>query len=110
MAEIYRLPQKSRRLHNIRVKSEQEERTRLAEWFRAIADRIERNEVEREPLAAGRWPLAAMIVLSSIAGDEVLHMGYKAQGVCLVQAGMAASRLSTCSYTRRGGNFFERRK
>ncbi|WP_061289924.1 hypothetical protein [Azotobacter vinelandii] len=103
MAEIYRFPQKSRRLHNIRVKSEQEERTRLAEWFRAIADRIEGNEVEREPLAA-------MIVLSSIAGDEVLHVGYKAQGVCLVQAGMAASRLSTCSYTRRGGNFFERRK
>ena len=103
MAEIYQLPQKSRRLHNIRVKSEQEERTRLAEWFRAIADRIERNEVEREPLAA-------MIVLSSVAGDEVLHVGYKAQEVSLVQAGMAASRLSTCSYTRRGGNFFERRK
>lgn len=102
MAEIYQFPQ-SRRLHNARLKSEQAERTRLAEWFRAIADRIEGNEVEREPLAA-------MIVLSSISGDEVLHVGYKAQGVSLVQAGMAASRLSTCSYTRRGGNFFDRRK
>lgn len=102
MANIFQFPTLVR-IHNNRVQKNQAERKQLADWFRALAMHIEGNEIEHEPLAA-------MIVLSSISGDEVLHVGYKAQGVSLVQAGMAASRLSTCSYTRRGGNFFERRK
>ncbi|WP_313456327.1 hypothetical protein [Pseudomonas sp.] len=101
-AEVFQFPVK-RRLQNNQVAANQAERKKLADWFRAIAQHIEGNEVEREPLAA-------MIVLSSSAGDEVLHMGYAADAVDIRQAGSAASRWSGLSYQRRGGNFFDRIK
>ncbi|MCX2684056.1 hypothetical protein OO306_00655 [Pseudomonas sp. DCB_AW] len=101
-AEVFQFPT-TRRLHNNQVAANQAERKRLADWFRAIAQHIEGNEVEHEPLAA-------MIVLSSAAGDEVLHVGYAADAVCIRQAGSAASRWSGLSYQRRGGNFFDRIK
>jgi len=101
-AEVFQFPAK-RRLHNNRVAANQAERKKLANWFRAIAQHIEGNEVEREPLAA-------MIVLSSATGDEVLHAGYSSDATSLVQAGNAARRWAHSTYTRRGGNFFDRQR
>lgn len=100
MAGIFEFPE-TRRAHNARVQAEQAERRRLAEWLREVANHIEGNDIEREPLAA-------MVILSSRQGDEVLHVGYRAEGVNIVQAGRAAWRLTTTPYSRRGGNFFER--
>ncbi|MBD9427954.1 hypothetical protein ACEOSU_20165 [Pseudomonas aeruginosa] len=102
MAEIFPFPETSR-THNAKVMANQAERKRLAEWFRAIAQHIEGNEIER-------LPLAAMIVLSGVEGDEVLHVGYQQQEVSLAQAGTAAQRLAAAPYPRRGGNFFDRRR
>lgn len=102
MAEIFKFPETTR-THNAQVIANQAERKRLAEWFRAIAQHIEGNEIERPPLAA-------MIVLSGTTGDEVLHIGYQQEGVSLPQAGTAAQRMATAPYPRRGGNFFDRRR
>lgn len=100
-AEIFEFPA-SARLHNLKVQQNQTERKKLADWFRKIAAHIEGNDVDREPLAA-------MIVLSSAGGDEVLHIGYgDHEQVCLRQAGYAAQRLATTPFARRGGNFFDR--
>lgn len=101
-AEIFKFPA-SRRQHNAQVNANQAERKKLADWFRAIAQHIEGNEVEHEPLAA-------MIVLSSADGDEVLHVGYQKVHVSLSQAGSHASRLAHSSFKRRGDNFFDRLK
>jgi len=101
MAEIFEFPARAR-LHNRKVELNQAQRKKLADWFRTIATHIEGNEVEREPLAA-------MIVLSSTTGDEVLHTGYSDHDqVCLRQAGYAAQRMTTTPFARRGGNFFDR--
>lgn len=101
MAEIFEFPARAR-LHNRKVELNQAQRKKLADWFRTIAAHIEGNEVEREPLAA-------MIVLSSTTGDEVLHTGYADHDqVCLRQAGYAAQRMATTPFARRGGNFFDR--
>jgi hypothetical protein len=101
MAEIFEFPTRAR-LHNRKVEQNQAQRKKLADWFRTIAAQIEGNEVEREPLAA-------MIVLSSAIGDEVLHTGYADQEqVFLRQAGYAAQRMATTPFARRGGNFFDR--
>lgn len=93
------------RLHNNKVQQNQAERKKLADWFRALAQHIEGNEIEREPLAA-------TVVLSSAAGDEVLTVGYDGNlQVCRRQAGSAAHRFTNLGgYTRRGGNFFDRLK
>ena len=99
-AEIFQFPAK-RRVHNNQVAANQAERKKLADWFRSIAQHIEGNEVEREPLAA-------MIVLSSAAGDEVLHIGYADKAVSLREAGSAASSWAHLNYQRRGGNFYDR--
>lgn len=99
-AEVFQFPER-RRVHNNQVAANQAERKKLADWLRAIARHIEGNEVEREPLAA-------LIVLSSTAGDEVLHVGYQADQVSLSQAGIHASQLANAHFTRRGGNFFDR--
>lgn len=99
-AEVFQFPER-RRIHNNQVAANQAERKRLADWFRAIAQHIEGNEVEREPLAA-------LMVLSSAAGDEVLHVGYQANQVSLSQAGIHASTLANAHFKRRGGNFFDR--
>lgn len=99
-AEVFQFPER-RRIRNNLVAANQAERKKLADWFRAIAQHIEGNEVEREPLAA-------LIVLSSAAGDEVVHVGYQADRVSLSQAGINASRLANAHFTRRGGNFFDR--
>lgn len=81
-ADIYQFPTMSRAQDN-QVKANQAERKRLADCFREVARHIEGNEVEREPLAA-------MIVLSSAGGDEVLHAGYSTAATSLVHAGNAA--------------------
>ncbi|MBA6091195.1 hypothetical protein H4C81_20235 [Pseudomonas monteilii] len=99
-AEIFQFPV-TRRAHNNQVAANQAERKKLADWFRSIAQHIEGNEVEREPLAA-------MIVLSSAAGDEVLHVGYAADAVSLRQPGIAASSWASLNYQRRGCNFYDR--
>ncbi|EPK2739263.1 hypothetical protein L4643_005822 [Pseudomonas aeruginosa] len=90
---------------NNKVQQNQAERKKLADWFRALAQHIEGNEIEREPLAA-------TVVLSSAAGDEVLTVGYDGNPqVCRRQAGSAAHRFTNLGgYTRRGGNFFDRLK
>lgn len=101
MAEIFEFPA-SNRLHNRKVEQNQAQRKKLADWFRTIAAHIEGNDCEREPLAA-------MIVLSSVTGDEVLHTGYADhEQVNLRQAGYAAQRMATTPFVRRGGNFFDR--
>lgn len=101
MAEIFEFPA-SNRLHNRKVEQNQAQRKKLADWFRTIAAHIEGNDCEREPLAA-------MIVLSSVTGDEVLHTGYADhEQVNLRQAGHAAQRMATTPFFRRGGNFFDR--
>jgi len=100
MADIFNFTG-TRRAHNARVQAEQAKRRRLADWLREVANHIEGNDIEREPLAA-------MVVLSSHEGDEVLHVGYQGEGVNIVQAGRAAWRLTTTPYNRRGANFFER--
>lgn len=99
-ADIYQFPA-MRRAHNNQVTANQAERKRLAAWFRDVARHIECNEVEREPLAA-------MIVLSSAAGDEVLHAGYSTAATSLVQAGNAARQWAHLTFQRRAGNFFDR--
>ncbi|KIF56186.1 hypothetical protein [Pseudomonas fluorescens] len=102
MAEIFEFPANNR-LHNRKVEQNQAQRKKLADWFRTIAAHIEGNDCEREPLAA-------MIVLSSVTGDEVLHTGYADhEQVNLRQAGYAAQRMATTPFVRRGGNFFDRR-
>ncbi|GLO52541.1 hypothetical protein PPUN110474_39420 [Pseudomonas putida] len=101
-AEVFKFPLK-RRAQNNQVMANQAERKRLADWFREIARHIEGNEVEREPLAA-------MIVLSSAAGDEVLHAGYSTDATSLVQAGNAARQWAHLTFQRRAGNFFDRQR
>jgi len=101
-AEIFKFPA-SRRQHNTQVKANQVQRKQLADWFRAIAQHIEGNEVEHEPLAA-------MIVLSSAEGDEVLHVGYQNDQVSLREAGSHCYNFTSLHFTRRGGNFYDRRK
>ncbi len=102
MADLLQFPA-SARAHNNRVLKNQAERKQLAEWFRALAMHIESNEIEHEPLAA-------MVVLSSPDGDEVINMGYQRPEVNLQQAGNAAMRWGGQSFRRRGGNFFDRIK
>lgn len=99
-AEVFQFPLK-RRAQNNQVMANQAERKKLADWFREVARHIEGNEVEREPLAA-------MIVLSSAAGDEVLHAGYSTDATSLVQAGNAARQWAHLTFQRRAGNFFHR--
>lgn len=101
-AEVFQFPLK-RRAHNNQVLANQAERKKLADWFRQVAQHIEGNEVEREPLAA-------MIVLSSEAGDEVLHAGYSTEATSLVQAGNAARQWAHLTFQRRAGNFFDRER
>lgn len=102
MAEVFQFPA-SIRLENKRVQANQAERKKLADWFRALATHIEGNDVEHAPLAA-------MIVLSSADGDEVLNTGYQRPEVSLHQAAHAANRFSHQTFPRRGGNFYDRRK
>ncbi|MNJ69306.1 hypothetical protein D3C77_656420 [compost metagenome] len=101
-AEVFQFPA-SRRAHNHLVAANQAERKKLADWFRSIAQHIEGNEVEHEPLAA-------MIVLSSADGDEVLHVGYSTDATSLIEAGNAARQWAHLTFTRRGGNFFDRNR
>ncbi|QBF27198.1 hypothetical protein EXN22_16415 [Pseudomonas tructae] len=101
-AEVFQFPS-ARRAHNNQVAANQVERKKLADWFRSVAQHIEGNEVEREPLAA-------MIVLSSAKGDEVLHVGYSTEATSLVQAGNAARQWAHLTCQRRGGNFFDRQR
>lgn len=101
-AEIFQFPA-SRRAHNHLVVANQAERKKLADWFRSIAQHIEGNGVEHEPLAA-------MIVLSSADGDEVLHVGYSTDATSLIEAGNAARQWAHLTFTRRGGNFFDRQR
>lgn len=108
MGEVFQFPQLGQRAHNAKVLANLAERKRLADWFRSLAMHIERDEIEHQPLAA-------MIVLSSAAGDEVLSIGYQQDGVTRqevsrVQAASAAYRFVTTPFPRRGGNFFERKK
>lgn len=102
MTDVLQFPSKQR-AHNQQVMKNQAERKQLADWFRALAMHIESNEIEHEPLAA-------MVVLSSADGDEVLHVGYGKPHVSLGQAGSSASRHAGLAYPRRGGNFYDRRK
>ncbi|ALN21816.1 MULTISPECIES: hypothetical protein [Ectopseudomonas] len=104
MSEILHFPSMPR-LHNNKVQQNQAERKKLADWLRSLAQHIEANEIEREPLAA-------MVVLSSAAGDEVLSVGYEGNdAVCRRQAGSAAHRHTNLGgYSRRGGNFYDRIK
>lgn len=102
MVDILQFPA-SLRVQNNRVQKHQAERKQLADWFRAIAMHIESNEIAHEPVAA-------MIVLSSAEGDEVVNIGYERPEVRFNEAGHAAMRWSTQAFTRRGGNFFDRRK
>ncbi|WP_426807991.1 hypothetical protein ABOC32_16555 [Pseudomonas sp. WOUb67] len=101
-AEVFQFPAK-RRVHNNQVVANQAERKKLADWFREVAQHIEGNEVERAPMAA-------MIVLSSAAGDEVLHAGYSTDATSLVQAGNAARQWAHLTFQRRAGNFFDRQR
>lgn len=102
MGEIHLFPEK-RRVHNNRVQANQEERKELADWLRSLASTIERNDAVREPLAI-------TIVLSGVDGDEVLGKGYDHPDVSFRQAALAAYRFSTQTFTRRGGNFYDRKK
>ena len=45
------------------------ERQNLAAWLRSLADLIESDELAVEPVAA-------TVILSGHAADEILHMGY----------------------------------
>lgn len=102
MTDVLQFPSKQR-AHNQQVMKNQAERKQLADWFRALAMHIESNQIDHEPLAA-------MIVLSSADGDEVLNVGYGKPQVSLRQAGSAASRHAGQTYPRRGGNFYDRLK
>ncbi|GGM25030.1 hypothetical protein ACFQDN_21680 [Pseudomonas asuensis] len=101
-AEIHQFPEVAR-LKNRQVLQHQAERKELADWFRALANHIEGNELEYPPLAA-------LIVLSSAAGDEVVTNGYSKNGIPRSQAGSNAYRFATATYSRRGGNFYDRQK
>lgn len=94
MADLYNFPTKHK---------EQAERRKLADWFRAIAAYIEADEIEHPPLAA-------MIVLSSADGEEVLGVGYQNKNVSSWQAGFAARRHAMRNEASGSNNFYPRSK
>lgn len=104
MTDVLPFPDKPR-LHNNQVQKNQAERKKLADWLRSLAQHIEGNETEHEPLAI-------LLALSSAEGDEVLHIGYAGNDkVCMMEAGAAIHRHTNfSSFKRRGGNFYDRRK
>lgn len=85
------------------TKKAQAERRKLAEWFRAIAAYIEADQIEHPPLAA-------MIVLSSADGDEVLGVGYQNKNVSSLQAGIAARKHVMRNEESQPNNFYLREK
>jgi hypothetical protein len=94
MADLYDFPA---------AKKDQAERRKLADWFRAIAAYIEADKIEHPPLAA-------MIVLSSADGDEVLGVGYQNKNVSSLQAGFAARKHVMRNEASGPNNFYPRNK
>lgn len=84
------------RMRNVELLEWAVQRRDLAAWLRSLADLVESDALACEPIAA-------TVILSGNAGDEVLHMGYGTKHTYFKDAAEAMTRVASLPPEQRAG-------
>jgi len=84
------------RMRNLELLEWSVQRRDLATWLRSLADLVESDALACEPIAA-------TVVLSGHAADEVLHMGYGEKHSYFNDVASAVAKVAGLSPDRRAG-------
>lgn len=84
------------RMRNVELLEWAAQRQNLAAWLRSLADLIDSDGLACEPIAA-------TVILSGHAGDEVLHMGYGAEHRYFNDAAAAMVKVASLPPEKRAG-------
>ena len=85
------------RMRNVELLEWAVQRQHLSAWLRSLADLVDSDGLATEPIAA-------TVILSGHAGDEVMHMGYGTNHQYFNDAAAALARVAGLPPAERSGD------
>ena len=85
------------RMRNVELLEWSAQRQNLSVWLRSLADLVDSDGLVTEPIAA-------TVILSGPAGDEVMHMGYGTNHQYFNDAAAALARVASLPPAERSGD------